>query len=194
MKALHWTSHDLELLPDTERYDIVDGELYVSKQPHWQHQYACVRISMFLQLWSDQTQLGMVNYAPGVIFTEDNDVVPDLVWISQEQLEIALEADGKLHSSPELVIEVLSPGSENARRDREVKLKLYSRRGAQEYWIVDWRQQRLEIYRRREGVLTLDKTLGVADTLQSPLLPGFSCQISQIFTSGPKGRTTSTND
>ncbi len=194
MKTLRWTSHDLELLPDTERYDIVDGELYVSKQPHWQHQYACVRISMYLQLWSDQTQLGMVNFAPSVIFTDDNDVVPDLVWISQEQLEIALEADGKLHSSPELVIEVLSPGSENARRDREVKLKLYLRRGAQEYWIVDWRQQRLETYRRQEGVLTLDKTLGVADTLVSPLLPGFSCQISQIFTSGPKRRSTSTND
>ena len=190
MKALHWTSHDLELLPDTERYDIVDGELYVSKQPHWQHQFACVRISMFLQMWSDQTQLGMVNFAPGV-FTDDNDVVPDLVWISQEQLEIALQADGKLHSSPELVIEVLSPGSGNERRDREVKLKLYSRRGAQEYWIVNWQQQRLEIYRRQEGVLTLDKTLGVADTLLSPLLPGFSCQVSQIFTSGPKGRTTS---
>lgn len=42
MKTLHWTSRDLELLPDTERYDIVDGELYVSKQPHWQHQFACV--------------------------------------------------------------------------------------------------------------------------------------------------------
>jgi Uma2 family endonuclease len=194
MKTLHWTSRDLELLPDTERYDIVDGELYVSKQPHWQHQFVCVRISMFLQLWSDQTQLGMVNFAPGVIFTEDNDVVPDLVWISQEQLEIALQEDGKLHSSPELVIEVLSPGLENERRDREVKLKLYSRRGAQEYWIADWRQQRLEIYRRREGVLTLDRTLGVEDTLTSPLLPGFSCQISQIFTCGSKGRTISTND
>jgi len=194
MKALHWTSRDLELLPDTERYDIVDGELYVSKQPHWQHQFACVRISMFLQLWSDQTQLGMVNYAPGVIFTDDNDVVPDLVWISQEQLETALEADGQLHSAAELFIEVLSPGSENARRDREVKLKLYSRRGAQEYWIVNWQQQRIEIYRRQEGILTLDETLGAADTLVSPLLPGFSCQISQIFTSGPKGRTTSIND
>lgn len=93
-----------------------------------------------------------------------------------------------------LVIEVLSPGSENARRDREVKRKLYSRRGAQEYWIVDWRQQRLEIYRRREGVLTLEKTLDVNDTLVSPLLPGFSCQISQIFTSGPKRNLNSISD
>src|SRR6266705_4538560 len=177
MKTLHWTSHDLELLPDTERYDIVDGELYVSKQPHWQHQFACVRISMFLQLWSDQTQLGMVNYAPGVIFTDDNDVVPDLVWISQEQLEIALEADGKLHSAPELFIEVLSPGSENARRDREVKLKLYSRRGADEYWVINWQERRLEVHRRDEGILSLNNTMNETETLRSPLLPAFSCRV-----------------
>ncbi|MBO0783533.1 MAG: Uma2 family endonuclease, partial [Ktedonobacteraceae bacterium] len=127
MKALRWTSRDLELLPDNKRYDIVDGELYVSKQPDWQHQFVCVRISMFLQLWSDQTQAGMVNFAPGVIFDDDDDVVPDVVWISRDRLKSALQADGKLHSCPELVVEVLSPGPTNERRDREVKLKLYSR-------------------------------------------------------------------
>ena len=40
METLHWTSQDLELLPeDGKRYEIVDGELYVSKQPHWEHQF-----------------------------------------------------------------------------------------------------------------------------------------------------------
>lgn len=37
MKTLHWTSRDLELLPDDgSRYEIIDGELYVTKQPDWQ--------------------------------------------------------------------------------------------------------------------------------------------------------------
>jgi len=94
-----------------------------------------------------------------------------------------LQEDGKLHTSPELVIEVLSPGSANERRDREVKLKLYSRRGAEEYWLVNWQERRLEVYRRQEGVLELDKTLDEADTLQSPILPGFSCKVGQFFTS-----------
>ena len=77
-----------------------------------------------------------------------------MVWISYERLTTALQPDGKLHTSPELVIEVLSPGSENERRDREVKLKLYSRRGADEYWIINWRERRLEVYRHDEGILT----------------------------------------
>ena len=48
--ALRWTSADLELLPDNgNRYGIIDGELYVSKQPHWHHQKICVRLSAFLE-------------------------------------------------------------------------------------------------------------------------------------------------
>ena len=68
-----------------------------------------------------------------------------------------------------------------ARRDREVKRKLYSRCGAEEYWIVSWQERRLEIYRRKAAVLTLDCTLNETDTIQSPLLPGFSCEVSQLF-------------
>jgi len=184
MKTLRWTLRDLELLPDDgKRYEIIDGELYVAKQPDWEHQFVCVRILMFLQTWSDQTQLGMANLAPGIIFTDDNNVVPDVVWISRERLRTALQADGKLHTSPELMIEVLSPGAENERRDREVKLKLYSRRNAQEYWVVNWQERNIEVYRRQEGVLELDRTLNENDTLQTPLLPGFHCKVGQLFTS-----------
>lgn len=46
--------------------------------------------------------------------------------------------DGKLHSAPELVVEVLSPGAEDEGLDREVKLKLYSRRNVKEYGGVTW--------------------------------------------------------
>src|SRR5712691_10843791 len=117
MKTLHWTTHDLELLPDDgSRYEIIDGELYVAKQPDWQHQLVCFQLASLLQAWSDQSQTGLANLAPGIIFTDDNNVVPDVVWISRERLRTALQADGKLHASPELVVEVLSPGPENERR------------------------------------------------------------------------------
>ena len=73
MKTLRWTLRDLELLPDDDkRYEIIDGELYVAKQPDWEHQFVCGRIYMLLQMWSDQTQLGMANIVPGIIFTDDN--------------------------------------------------------------------------------------------------------------------------
>jgi Uma2 family endonuclease len=155
----------------------------VSKQPHLHHQIVCGKVFALLESWSDQTQIGLPIFTPGVIFADDDDVVPDVVWVSYKRLTTALQPDGKLHTSPELVIEVLSPGSENARRDREVKLKLYSRRGANEYWIIDWQERRLEVYRHEEGILTLNKTLDEIETLQSPLLPGFSCKVGQLFKS-----------
>jgi Uma2 family endonuclease len=182
MASLRWTSRDIELLPDDgKRYEVIDGELYVSKQPHWHHQLVCSRLCAALQAWSDQTQLGLASFAPGLIFDDYNDVAPDVVWISRKRLAMSLQSDGKLHSAPELAVEVLSPGSANERRDRETKLKLYSRRGVLEYWVVDWRRHSLEVYRREHAALMLVATLYEGDQLESPLLPGFSCPVSQLF-------------
>src|SRR5215469_15552890 len=182
MATLRWTSRDLESLPDNgKRYEIVDGELYVSKQPDWHHQIVCGKVFMLLQLWSGQTKAGMANLAPGIIFAEDDDVAPDVIWISKGRLATSLDSAGHLHTAPELAIEVLSPGTMNERWDREAKLKLYSRRGVLEYWIVNWQERYIEIYQREDAVLKLNRTFYESDTLQSPLLPGFTCQLSQLF-------------
>ena len=116
-----------------------------------------------------------------MIFAEDDDVVPDVVWSSHDRLATALGADGKLHAAPELIVEVISPGLANQQRDRQTKLKLYSRRGVREYWIVDWQQQQIEVFRRTAAELTLIATLYRTDTLHSPLLPGFSCEVAALF-------------
>jgi len=78
-------------------------------------------ICFYLAIWSEESGLGEVNTAPGIILAEDEDVTPDLVWISYARLQTALQADGKLHQVPELVVEVLSPGSRNVLRDRQLK-------------------------------------------------------------------------
>ncbi|HLX41392.1 MAG TPA: Uma2 family endonuclease, partial [Ktedonobacteraceae bacterium] len=82
MTTLRWTSQDLELFPDdsSKRYEIVDGELYVSKQPHWHHQLVCSQLVLLLHTWSHHTKLGVANFAPGVIFSDEEDVAPDVVW------------------------------------------------------------------------------------------------------------------
>jgi len=179
---LRYTSADLEALPDDgRRYEIIDGELYVSKQPHYHHQYTCGRIIKFLDNWIDHGGDGRAIVAPGVIFTEDNDVVPDVVWISTARLRAVLGEDGHLHGAPEIAIEVLSPGSANSLRDRETKRDLYARRGVQEYWLIDWRAKQIEVYRRRENALELAITLFSNDQLTSPLLPGFACRVGALF-------------
>jgi Uma2 family endonuclease len=177
-----WTIADLELLPDNgDRYEIIDGDLFVTKAPHWKHQITCGNICTELTLWSRKTGLGQAAATAGVIFTNANNVIPDVVWVSNQRLATLLDEDGHLTGAPELIVEVLSAGVENERRDREVKLKLYTSRGVQEYWIIDWRLQQIEVYRREKAILVLVETLFADDELTSPLLPGFSCLVGNLF-------------
>ncbi len=92
-----------------------------------------------------------------------------------------LDNAGHLTAAPELIVEVLSPGFDNERRDRDLKLRLYSSRGVQEYWIVNYHLQQIEVYRRQQGTLRLITTWLNNDDLTSPLLPGFSCTIAYLF-------------
>jgi Uma2 family endonuclease len=180
--AEKFTSADLELMPDDgKRYEIIEGELYVSGVPGYEHQYSCGRLFRFLDEWNDQDNKGVVLTGPGVIFAEDDDVIPDIIWITRERLEKHKDKAGHLHVAPELVVEVLSFGKTNELRDRKTKLKLYSRRGVQEYWIVDWMAQQVEIYRRQRAKLRQVATLFAQDYLESPLLPGFSCLAAKLF-------------
>jgi len=178
-----YTSRDLDLLPDIEgiRYEIIGGGLHVSDTPRLEHQYVCVCLMTALHAWSRDVQHGRVYPAPGLVLAEDDDVVPDLVWISVERLRAGRDASGHITVGPELAIEVLSPGSANERRDREAKLALYSRRGVDEYWIVDWRQHTVDIFRRAGEKLVRVATLGDGDTITSPLLTGFETPVVGLW-------------
>jgi Uma2 family endonuclease len=51
-ERVRWTSADLELLPDNgNRYEIIDGELFVTRAPHWGHQKATGNIYAELRGW-----------------------------------------------------------------------------------------------------------------------------------------------
>jgi Uma2 family endonuclease len=192
-----WTTDDLYLFPeplDDTRYEIVDGELFVTTQPTSQHQYSSGQVTAELIYWNRQAGLGIVLPAPGVIFSEDNNVAPDVVWLSTARYEALVDEGGHLQGAPELMVEVLSPGVTNERRDRVAKLSLYSRRGVSEYWILVGAHRQVEVYRRAAaaggaadavtggvGPLQLVATLGATDVLTSPLLPGFSCPVARLF-------------
>ena len=179
---VRWTTADIELLPDNGvRYEIIDGELFMSRAPTNRHQKICIRLAQHLANWSDESGLGDVLGAPGLVLSDTDNVIPDMIWISKERQATLEDSTGHLIGVPELVIEVLSPGAENVRRDREAKRKLYSVQGAEEYWIVNPELQTVEIYRRSEADLRLVATLLRTDTLTSPLLPDFACPVARIF-------------
>ncbi len=181
-EKVYWTTADLELFPDNgNRYEIIDGDLFVTKAPHWGHQEVAGNAYTALKNWSRQTGLGKTVPAPGIIFTDADNVIPDVVWVSNERLAKILDNSGHLNAAPELVVEVMSPGKENEKRDRQSKLKLYSAQGVREYWIFDWKEEKIEVYRREDGTLKLAKTLFKEDHLTSPLLPGFNVLVGELF-------------
>ena len=192
--SLRWTSSDLLNLPDdSKRREIIDGELYVSRQPHFYHQVLGGNFVTEFNAWDVPRRFGITAIAPGLVFADDDDVAPDVIWVSYERLA-ATHSGGKLHAAPEIVIEILSPGLKNISRDCDTKLKLYARRGADEYWIADWRLHRVEVYRRAGALLVRAGALGPGDTLTSPPLAGFALPLDRLFLGIPFGNDARDGD
>jgi Uma2 family endonuclease len=80
-----------------------------------------------------------------------------------------------------MMIEILSAGSENIRRDRVAKRQLYAKHAVPEYLLVDRDQRVVEVYLLRAAALELAATLQNDDELSTAALPGFSCSTSQVF-------------
>ena len=184
MAQIRRTVRDLDLFPDPiddTRYEIIGGELHVSHQPHWRHQMVTTRTISALGGWSEETGSGYVLDAPGVIFSQYDAVAPDLVWVAGDRFALVAADDGKLHLAPDLMVEVLSPGPANETRDREIKLEVYSRYGVREYWIVNWEDRWVQVFRRENQQLQTVATLTIEETLTSPMLPGFALPLRRLF-------------
>lgn len=175
------TVADLELLPDDEnRYELFEGELFVSRAPSLSHQRVLMNLATLIKNYLVQNPIGEVLPTPGVILDNFNSAIPDIVFISNQQVN-NIGTEPHIHEAPELAIEIVSPGKENARRDREMKRQIYGKFGVKEYWIADPESRTLEIYRLKRRTLALISTLADEDEVTSPVLPGFKCQVIQIF-------------
>lgn len=176
------TVSDLGALPeDGQKYELIGGSLYVSRAPHIQHQLAISNITGRFYAYLSENFIGRIVPGPGVIFTEYDAVIPDLVFLSNESYGRIISPEGKLKAAPELAIEILSAGADNVRRDRVVKRKLYGEHGVKEYWIVDVLTLSVEVYRLQGSGLELIETRKVGDAVTSPLLPNFKLQVADIF-------------
>jgi len=175
------TIDDLTALPDDgNTYELIEGELVVSGMPSLTHQRVIGNLLYLIRIYLDENPIGEVVTTPGVIFDRHNSVIPDVVFVTNEQLE-QVGAEPHIKLAPALAVEVVSPGRENARRDRVRKLKVYGRFGVGEYWIADPEARTVEIYRLSEGALALVATVGDEEEITSPLLPGFACKASRVF-------------
>lgn len=131
----HWTVDMLHALPDDgRRYEVVDGELFVTPSPSYDHQDAALALAVRLRGYLAVNPVGHVFMAPlDVIFGPQTLVQPDLVVLPLQNGRRPRSATNA--APPLLAVEILSPSS--ARADRIVKRQLCQRQGVAEYWIVD---------------------------------------------------------
>lgn len=177
-RKIKFTYQDYLLTPEDKRYELIDGDLLMTPAPTWKHQTVASRLFERLNDWIRKNRLGEVRFSPVDVILSDEDVVqPDLLFIAKEHLKKITEKN--VQGAPDLVIEILSPGTE--KRDRLIKPKLYGRHGVREYWIVDPESKTIEVM----GWVGSDfKTLQVYPenaSFKSPLFEGFSFQVTELF-------------
>jgi Uma2 family endonuclease len=172
------TYDDLCLLPnDGKRYEIIDGELFVTPAPSFQHQIVVTNLVYFLCAFLRDRPLGRVIVSPfDVEFSQFDVVEPDILYVSNARASVLTEKNAQ--GSPDLVVEVLSPSTKKI--DRTTKLKLYARFSVEEYWIIEPQGISAEIYRRVNGNLELAAKLEATDALTSPLFPGFNLPLEKL--------------
>jgi len=180
------TVADLEAFPDDDgnRYELIEGELFVSTSPGLPHQIVSDNIVYLIRTYLDQHPIGIVVSTVGLILSEYSGVIPDIVFFKNESVERIVTGE-RLTSAPELVVEILSPGSQNIRRDRVAKFQLYGKYRVPEYWLIDKENRAVEVYRLQNAKLHLVSILTGDDELTTPVLPGFSCAARLVFVVPP---------
>lgn len=132
-----WTVDMVDALDDDgQRYELIDGELFVSPSPIDLHQFVVGELYALLREYLRDCFVGKPMVSPSDVRRGDrtrNRVQPDVFVIrvtDGERPPYPYELHDLL-----LAVEVASPSSR--RLDYHIKRELYLREGVGEYWVID---------------------------------------------------------
>lgn len=170
-----YTVRDIYALPDGERAELVDGQIYYMAPPTRKHQRVTGELFALIREYINRNKGGCeVDIAPFAVFLnkdEVNYVEPDISVICDR----SKLTDRGCFGAPDWIIEVVSPGSRQM--DYYTKLFKYRAAGVREYWIVDPDKNRVLVYRfESEG--TGDYTF--SDSVRAGIYDGFYIDFSSI--------------
>lgn len=143
-KQRTYTIEDIYALPEGERAELIDGQIYYMAPPTRTHQRIVLSLSRKIADYIDSNK-GMceVNVSPFAVYLNADDkkyLEPDVfVVCDKDKLD-----DKGCHGAPDWVIEVVSPGSREM--DYYIKLALYKESGVRLYWLVDAERQTIVVY------------------------------------------------
>ena len=173
-----WTEAHYFALPDTNRYvELSEGRIIMPPHPTRSHQIAVEELYVRLRTFVREGNLGEVHIAPLPVRLWPGKIrEPDILFLSEEHSHRAGE---QVYGVPDLVIEVLSSGTEQV--DRGEKFFEYAKAGVKEYWLADPERQRIEVYTLEGGVYELEERYGRGEKAYAHLLPGLAIEVDKVF-------------
>lgn len=139
-----YTIEDIYALPDGERAELIDGQIYYMAPPGRMHQkilnYLNTEINLYIRSENGDCEVYPAPFAVFLNKDHKNYVEPDISVICDNK---KLDEKG-CHGAPDWVIEIVSPSSQNM--DYMTKLVKYSNAGVREYWIIDQKKNRIVTY------------------------------------------------
>lgn len=180
-----WDRTRWEQLPDDgNRYEVIDGVLYMTTAPSAFHQWIIRQIVFTLHPLIDQSGIGVTLWSPIGLFMPGCDPVqPDILVI--RTAELGMIRDRHIFGVPALLVEVLSPA--NANYDLQIKRRAYANADVPEYWIVRPATRDLILCTQPDAVLddyAHTQLVGPNDELRSPTLP-VGTPVARFFADAP---------
>ena len=167
-----------ELPDDGKRYEILDGELFVSLAPAPRHQTVLQNLHLILGRFVKDHKLGTIYIAPiDMLLAQTTVAQPDLLFIGSGH--DAIVTGRAVEGPPDLAVEILSPSTE--RKDRTTKATLYARYGIRHYWIVHPTERTIELFElETESYRHVVTEKGDA-VVRSPLFPGLEIRLAEVW-------------
>jgi Uma2 family endonuclease len=177
--GVRFKASDIWDVPDDNlRYEVIDGELFVTPAPSSWHQMALMVLSNLIFNWVHSRSLGVVLQSPiGVVLDEETGVQPDIIYVSAARRGIISERG--IEGPPDLIVEALSRSTES--RDRGVKMQRYALAGVQHYWLLDLRARALEAYELTEDGYRQAGVFGPGATFLPSLFPGLEIPVDTLW-------------
>jgi Uma2 family endonuclease len=176
----HWRYEDYLRLPDDgNRYEIIEGVLYVANAPSYDHQFTVGKVLFYFQLFTIERASGVVLTGPFEVHLSvaTKPVQPDVLFIKADRQP--LSGTQFFAGAPDLIVEVISPGS--IRLDRHIKFDAYEKAGVPEYWLADPKAHLVEVYTWSNGEYALLGQYTGDEMIESKVLAGLRIKTSTLF-------------
>jgi Uma2 family endonuclease len=162
------TAAEFLSLPETNLpRQLLNGEVVELTAPELDHQDVAGNIFVLFRQVA-KTIGGKAYVAPVDVYLDELNIPqPDVLWIAPDS-KCQAEGTKRLNGAPDLIAEVLSPST--AREDKRVKFRLYEKYGVREYWIVDPRDQLVEVWHHNDRHYDLLDAYGIGETFTSALI------------------------